>query len=127
MEQRSASAACGHRDGQGGGGAAGTVRGYLAFLQRRRIKAERAKGLIHWFEQEIGFTIITRRRRAEEIYARWLCWMVLRKWGYSSTEIARVFGMDHTTILHGLQRASAYPELVAYAEEIQAAYEADGG
>lgn len=41
-------------------------------------------------------------RKRHEVRARWCVWYVLSEIGWSSTQIGSRYGMDHTTVLHGL-------------------------
>lgn len=48
--------------------------------------------------------------------ARWAAMYVLRhEKGYSFPEIGRVMNRDHTTVIHGVRRVEADPELLAIA------------
>ena len=51
--------------------------------------------------------IMGRSRKAPIAQARFLCWFVARQQGMTLHQIARAFGRDHTTILHGIQREEA--------------------
>lgn len=51
--------------------------------------------------------IMGRSRKAPITQARFLCWFVARQQGMTLHQIARAFGRDHTTILHGIQREEA--------------------
>lgn len=51
--------------------------------------------------------IMGRSRKAPIAQARFLVWFVARQQGMTLQQIARAFGRDHTTILHGIQREEA--------------------
>lgn len=46
-------------------------------------------------------------------YARFEAWACLSAIGWSSAKIGRVFGRDHSTILHGLKKFHALAERAA--------------
>lgn len=46
----------------------------------------------------------SRWRTPRAARARWYAWHMLRREGWTLTEIGRAFEMDHTTIIHGLRR-----------------------
>ena len=50
--------------------------------------------------------LLSRARNQNVIRARWVAWMVARRGGASMPVIAKYFGMDHTTILHGLRQSA---------------------
>lgn len=45
-----------------------------------------------------------RRAFPDHARARWLVWSIASRRGLSATEIARVTGFDHTSILHGIKK-----------------------
>lgn len=47
------------------------------------------------------------RRPAHVCAARRACWCLLRCRGWSFPSIARLWGMDHTTIMHGVRKAAS--------------------
>lgn len=48
--------------------------------------------------------IFSQSRRKRIAHARFEVWHLMRKSGFSLTEIGEVFDRDHTSILHGLRR-----------------------
>jgi len=45
------------------------------------------------------------------VEARWHVWCLLRERGYSYKKIAMIFGMDHSTVIHGVRKFLAkYPD-----------------
>lgn len=51
---------------------------------------------------------LTEKRKARQVsHKRWEAFKVFREAGYSLPEIGRFFGMDHTTVLHGLRQLEA--------------------
>ena len=72
------------------------------------------RGKINEIVQQVSdFTCISvkdimgKSRKAPIARARFLCWFVARQQGMTLQQIARAFGRDHTTILHGIQREEA--------------------
>jgi chromosomal replication initiation ATPase DnaA len=57
--------------------------------------------------EEFGFDIRKPGRVYARAHARWLAWYVARQHGYSLPEIGRYFGMDHTTVLYGVEKFRA--------------------
>lgn len=56
-------------------------------------------------------TILSRDRRTAPCEARHVLWAVLQRRGYNCAAIARAALMNHSSVLHGLQRVQARPEL----------------
>lgn len=51
--------------------------------------------------------IFGRRRFPEVVEARFHVWSVLnRQHGYSTARIGRIWGRDHTTVMHGLKKVA---------------------
>lgn len=46
-------------------------------------------------------------RTTRVVSIRWAIFIVLRRLGWSLTEIGDAFGKDHATVLHGLPKAAA--------------------
>ena len=45
------------------------------------------------------------------VEARWHIWCLLRERGYSYKKIAMIFGMDHSTVIHGVRKLlEKYPD-----------------
>lgn len=61
--------------------------------------------------------IISHLRRAHVCDARHAMWLACSKLGRNPSEISRLFGFDHSTIMHGLARASSDPHLRLVARE----------
>jgi hypothetical protein len=68
-----------------------------------------AEVFLRWVAQDVGLDPRTRSRDPAVVYLRRLTWLVLRWWGYSLPQIARLYGYDHTTVLYGLQCLGAQP------------------
>lgn len=51
--------------------------------------------------------LFARRRYAPMCAARRDCWCLLRCRGWSFPLIARFWGMDHTTVMHGVRKAAS--------------------
>lgn len=47
--------------------------------------------------------------------ARWVAAWILRRRRWSTVKIGRFFGLDHSTVLHGLRRVAASQELILQA------------
>jgi chromosomal replication initiation ATPase DnaA len=45
-------------------------------------------------------------REGPIVRARWDCWARLHSHGLTAKQIGRIFDRDHSTVLHGLKRAS---------------------
>ena len=56
--------------------------------------------------------LITRKR-----FALW--WWLHHKMGWRKTEISRIFNLDHSTVVRGVDRARDYPEDIASFELAQ--------
>ena len=56
--------------------------------------------------------------------ARWIAAWVLRRRGWSTLKIGRFFGLDHSTVLHGLRRVADSRELLLCARDAEAHIEA---
>lgn len=51
--------------------------------------------------------VCSRRRHRSTVAARHEAWRILREAGYSTPEIARVFGVDHSSVQHGTTKRAA--------------------
>ena len=50
--------------------------------------------------------IMGRSRKAEVVMARQVWWWFLRDLSFGYSEIGRMFGRDHSTVIHGVNRVS---------------------
>lgn len=60
--------------------------------------------------KEYGYTakdVISKNRQKKLVEVRRKCAVMLRKKGYSTTEIGRIMQRDHSTICHSLQKSEA--------------------
>ncbi len=83
------------------------------------LPSQRAiEAFVRWFERRSGVTVRGRSRSPETVKTRHVCWLALRLMPYrpSYPQIAKVFGVDHTTVLYGVRRAASDPALRALAE-----------
>lgn len=72
-------------------------------------------------EAVVGKRLLRRRcRQYECVRARWLFFWVAHRRGYSFPRIARYFGLEHTTVLHGCQRMHALLEAGEFNDELRA-------
>lgn len=68
-------------------------------------KTERELVLTAQHQTGVAWRSLTEKRNHKHLVrARWQAFKVFRDAGYSLPEIGRVFGKDHTTVLHGLKR-----------------------
>lgn len=56
--------------------------------------------------------LLERNRRADVTSARYVAAWVLRRRRWSYTKIAELFGMDHSTIVHGLRKVATIRDLL---------------
>lgn len=70
----------------------------------------RARGLLQlltWKVQKYGIKLedAYSKKRTKGVYeARLACWRMLAKRGWSHLEISKLWGMNHTSIAHGLKK-----------------------
>mgnify|MGYP003909484671 CR=1 FL=1 len=57
--------------------------------------------------------ILGQKKKRVLCHARWATWALLSKRGFSSSWIGRQFGVDHTSILHGLRAGPKFADWCA--------------
>ena len=51
--------------------------------------------------------------------ARWFIWSLLRERGYSYSKIAMMFGMHHTSVIHGVEKIKTEMPGIDWAAELR--------
>lgn len=70
--------------------------------------------MIDEFERRTGFrkmSILGRDKCQSVVYARFVYWFVMKRNGFSITEIARLCDRNHATIIYGLRRVNELLEI----------------
>jgi DNA-binding CsgD family transcriptional regulator len=76
-------------------------------------RIRRANDFVRWVEANTSTPLFAKRRTPEIVKARRLVMWVLRSWGLSLMEIARILTVDHSTIVHHLKHIK--PDEISYA------------
>ncbi len=107
------------------GGAPGSPGDYRGVIARLNGSAAIGKGreFLAWVERDSGIRL-SRRRDPATVYCRRLVWFVLRRWGLTLQQVGAVTGHDHASVLYGLRKAQADPDLVAHALEAERRFRA---
>ena len=70
--------------------------------------------------------LLSAGRHRDICAARWIASWLLHRRGWSTLKIGRYFGLDHSTVLHGLRRIADSRELILCAREAEARLERQG-
>lgn len=87
-----------------------TVSGRLRMRNLPGDEATTWLDVVHRAAARHGVTsadVCSRRRHRSTVAARHEAWRILREAGYSTPEIARVFGVDHSSVQHGTTKRDA--------------------
>lgn len=91
-----------------------------------RPSASRVRAVVDLVAAETGIDrglILSTCKARHVAVARWRAFRVLRDYGYSLPSIGHAFGMDHTSVLHGLRRlvivGSKYPPIASSGDNPQ--------
>lgn len=76
-------------------------------------------------EFNINLEDLEKRRLANVINAKRICYYCLRLCGYSTVQIGYIMNKDHSSVLNGLQRIRCFPKLINKAEIIFTWYKAN--
>lgn len=94
------------------------------WARRRTRDLERgARLIVEGVCREMGVSrreLIGRHRPAPLVHARWVAMQAMREAGYSLIDIGLYLGRRHHTVMFGLRRIGARPELLQAAERVVA-------
>lgn len=97
--------------------------------ERRRLSRQAhgraARRIVARVCREMGMSVAAVRRRQTRaqlvVHARWVAMAVLRAEHYSLPKITEAVGLSHhTSVIAGLRRIRAYPDLLRVAEKVRA-------
>ena len=60
--------------------------------------------MIEKLSEILGIDLLQKSKREEVVWARFACFYLLRKNGFTSLEIGKMLGKHHATVLHGAKR-----------------------
>lgn len=75
----------------------------------------KARQFIAWFEAQEHIPVTSPRRLKKVIQPRRLVWLALSIMGYSTVQVGKLFGRDHSTVVQGLASIRKDPRADAYA------------
>jgi hypothetical protein len=61
-----------------------------------------AQMIVRKISKNLGIDILEKSRKKEIVYGRWIAFKALDKLGYTLTEISKIIGMNHATVIYGL-------------------------